>query len=396
MATTIKVPDIPWVATGSPAPQVIRSEKRPQYLFIHTVRFWAMFAIVAMHCEHAAMTYRSMSPLTSALLIQPLKFGTIAFFVISGFLVGDRLPASNPLGYLRRRADRLIPAWVFWFGGWVLFNTQIDVVHMRHTGFSLAAIASSLKRNSVFCLTETPLWFIPNYLVALSSLVLLRRWLNDLRLGAVLFAVSVFYGVNVYTRWLPSRHTEALFAFVFYLWLGAWCALRKDRVQSWAAAQSVWWLSFGTCIAVGIAVWESTILAAHNSPDPVNSLRFGSQIYSILIVVFLIRFQRRTWPASINVGETTYGIFLSHAPILSIVSAAAMEIVLVRGHQLGSVGALLMWVLLTPTVYFLSLQLTRALASTERWGWIVGASSIQPQKLLSRTVLPEGAVITEA
>jgi surface polysaccharide O-acyltransferase-like enzyme len=270
-----------------------------------------------------------------SLLVQPFKFGTIGFFLISGFLLGDRLPATNRLAYLDRRAKRLLPAWVLWFALQVLFIAKRDL--MFGHGGSLAAAASpyALWTIATKVLTESPLWFVPNFLVALTCLVLLRNWLDDLRLGAALLAVNIFYGVNVYSRWLPSRHTEAVFGFVFYLWMGAWCALRRERLQAWVAERSGGWLVFWACVAACVSLFEVKALAARNSPDIFNSLRFSNQIYSVLIVILLVRIRRRTWPAFINVAETTYGIYLTHAMVVGFVFAAAASLVHMPQHLLG-------------------------------------------------------------
>ena len=329
-----------------------------------------------MHSAEKFTKYQSVPLPEMSLLVQPFKFGTIGFFLISGFLIGDRLPTSDPLGYLRRRANRLVPAWALWCVLWTLYFLQRDLPHSPGAALSLGLFSSTLYAASIRCLVETPLWFIPNLLVAITCLVLLRRWLNDLRLGAALLALSLFYGVNVYARWLPSRHTEALFGFVFYLWLGAWCALRKERIQSWAAACSPWRLSFWAFLAAAVSLVEMKVLTAHANPDSFNSLRFGNQIYSVLIVILLMRIRRRTWPAFINVAQTTYGIYLIHAMTISVAFAAAMSLIHVRGYALGPWGILLMWVILAPTAYAISLQLTRLFASSPRWAWAVGVTSV--------------------
>jgi len=391
MASTLKSYPIPWVSTGSAASHPVVEKKRPEYLFIHTVRFWSMLAIVFIHSAGAFTKYEAVSTTQISLLLQPFKFGTIGFFLISGFLVGDRLPDSDRISYLRRRANRLIPAWLVWFGLTVAFNTYRSIVKLHAATISAGILLSTSYGVGVRCLTETALWFIPNFMLALTCIVILRRWLNDLRLGAVLLAVNLFYGVNVYTRWLPSRHTEALFAFVFYLWLGAWCSLRKDRILSWAAGQSLWRLIFWACVAAGIAVVETFILKAHNSPDEYNSLRFGNQIYSVLIVILLLRIKRRSWPAFINVAETTYGVYLIHGMVITLTFGVAMRMVMVHGHLLGPAGILLMWVVLAPTTYFLALQLTRTFASTQRWAWVVGAvGASEPAR--PRAAVPEAMV----
>ena len=390
MATTANAYQVPWVSTGTPASQPPVAKKRPEYLFIHTVRFWSMLAIVFLHSATKFIKYEGVSTTEMSLMVQPFKFGTIGFFLISGFLVGDRLPASDRISYLRRRAKRLIPAWLVWFGLDVLYTTHRDLPGGAITALGSGVLLSTAYASGVRCLTETALWFIPNFMIALTCIVMLRRWLNDLRLGAVLLAVNLFYGVNVYTRWLPSRHTEALFAFVFYLWLGAWCSLRKEKIQSWAAAQSAWRLILWAAAACGLAVIETFILKAHNSPDEFNSLRFGNQIYSVVMVILLLRIRRRSWPSFVNVAETTYGVYLTHGMMISLIFACAMKLVTVHGSLPGPVGIFLLWAMLAPLIYFLALQLSRMFSSSRRWAWVVGATS--EGAATPRTPVPDAAV----
>jgi hypothetical protein len=112
-----------------------------------------------------------------------------------------------------------------------------------------------------------------------------------------------------------------------------------------------------------------------NNPDDTNSLRFGNQIYSVLIVILLVRIQRRTWPAFVNVPETTYGIYHSHDMVLGFVGFVVARIVLVHRHVLGPAGIVLVSLLIGFIAYALCLQLTRLLASSPRWAWVVGASN---------------------
>jgi hypothetical protein len=59
--------------------------------------------------------------------------------------------------------------------------------------------------------------------------------------------------------------------------------------------------------------------------------------------------------------------------------AAAGRIVMGQGHRTGPVGFVVMWALLAPTSYLLSLLLTGWLA-TSRWPWLVGAASPRADK----------------
>lgn len=395
MATTVGVSDLTASCIrekASPAPQQPRPvpDARPQYQFIHTVRFWSMVAIVIMHGVYCAAEYGSLSPFEVSLLVQTFKFGTIAFFLISGFLLGDRLPANKPFSYLERRASRLMPAWAAWFVLQVLFTTAMRFAHWPLVLPARSDLPSILWEISVWCFTVTALWFVPNFMVALSCVVLLRRWLNDLRLGAVLLAINLFYTVNVYMRWIPSQHSEALFGFALYVWLGAWCALRKEKVIAWVHALSRGRLTACLLLAATAALIESYLLAEHGNKDYVNTLRLGNQVYGVLITIALVRIRRVTWPRSVDVAAHTYGVYLTHTIALGVLFTLAGH--LLRHHgRLSTGGTVMMWLLIAPCAYICSLLLTKALAG--RWPWLIGAASPWAPKP-PRTVLQSLATMS--
>jgi hypothetical protein len=341
-----------------------------------------MVAIVLMHA--IAELHYEFQPIPlgqKSLMQQPFKFATIGFFIISGFLVGDRLPASNPVSYLRRRANRLVPAWALWWALDTIDHSKRTLLHQYRAGLDLAAVFETLRAAAFWTLIMKPIWFVPNLLVALTCLVMLRKWINDLRLGAFFLVLSIVYAFNIYVCWIPTRHTQALFGFVFYLWLGAWCAQRKDRVLSWVQTRSVGWLVFWACVAAGVSLLESCILRAMNLDDT-NTLRFGNQIYSVLVVILLVRIQRRTWPSFVNVPETTYGIYHSHDMVLGFVGFVVARIALVHGRVLGSAGVVLVSLVIGLIAYAVSLQLTRLFASSPRWAWTVGATDFNLRKFI--------------
>jgi fucose 4-O-acetylase-like acetyltransferase len=379
------------IASNESGPGFGSKPRRPDHLFIHTVRFWSMVGIVFLHCAGKFFKYLPIPPLENGLIQQPFKFGTIGFFLISGYLLGDRLPNTDALGYVRRRMNRLVPPWLVWYSLQVLYVWHRELSTMAGAALTPRVYASSLFVSLNKCYVETPLWFVPNLVVAITCLVLLRKWLNGLRLGAALLAINLFYGVNVYTGWLPSRHTQALFGFVFYLWLGAWSARRAERIHRWVAAQSVAWLCFWAIVAAAIALVETAILRAHQSPDPLNSLRFSNQIYSVLMAILLIRITRRSWPSFINVGETTYGVYLTHSIVITLLFAAVMPLALAHGRLLSPLDILLMWAVLAPSSYLLSLQLTRALAAT-RLAWTIGARERERPIETPRSAVPDPPV----
>src|ERR1700751_3180095 len=75
--------------------------KDHNHLFANNVRFLSMAAIIGIHTLD---NYPSAVALTSIppylfYLVQPLKFGTIGFFLVSGFLFGERIEKHSPFEY---------------------------------------------------------------------------------------------------------------------------------------------------------------------------------------------------------------------------------------------------------------------------------------------------------
>ena len=386
MATTLGVSDLLGKAQAAEraAPpkglgQGPVASSRPQYLFIHTVRFWSMLAIVLLHGELIMTIHANATVLELVLLIQVFKFGTIGFFLISGFLLGDRLPASRPFSYLRRRASRLVPAWCVWFvlevGLWMAMGAR----HWTRASFTTRSVSALLLKSGYECFTGTALWFVPNFMIALTCIVLLRRWLNDLRMGAALLTVTLFYTVNVYMRWIPSRHSEALFGFAFYLWLGAWCALRKEQLLRWAMSFTRRRLLLCLLLAAVGALLETRVMILQHNDDYLNTLRLSNQVFSVVMVILLVRVQRVTWPKFMDVGAYTYGIYLTHTIILSTLFGVAIRLIFGPSHHGGPVQFVGMWAVLAPASYALSLLLSKWLAGS-RWPWLVGALAVDAER----------------
>jgi len=189
--------------TGAPA-------RNQNFLFVDNVRFWSMFAIIAMHTSVIFWYLGRPVPRLTQAITTPLKFGTIAFFLISGFLLGERLETCKPLDYLGRRINKVFLPWSIWFVAMCLFSTLANLWHLHvNPIFSLQAVPV-LLHEAVQTLFTSAFWFVPNLLLALSILLLFRSWLRDMRFGAVLLAFNLFYVVNIYARWVAQRSFAGL------------------------------------------------------------------------------------------------------------------------------------------------------------------------------------------
>jgi hypothetical protein len=79
---------------------------RNNHLFVSNVRFWSMLGIVAVHSAPTLLLINGTQWYLSAALTALFKFGTIGFFLISGFLLGERVDQQRPMEYFLRRVRR--------------------------------------------------------------------------------------------------------------------------------------------------------------------------------------------------------------------------------------------------------------------------------------------------
>jgi len=348
---------------------------KKEYLFVNNVRFISMAAVVAMHCSETALRLTGANPSSLIVMVQPFKFGTIGFFLISGFLMGKGLTQRNPLEYLARRVHTVLLPWLLWFS----FYCSLRFVHdlslaILHSNSALNLLLSilGLIRAGIF---DSIYWFVPNLMFSLCFLLLCRRFLDDLRLGAILLGVSLIYGINVHAQWVPvSSHSEALFGFVFYLWLGIWAA-RNARVID-RISQTRTWFILGFVVLSGLAaLQESSIMIAAGATDALDTLRISNQLFSVAAVVAIVKMRGAISPRFLNVRNCTFGIYLIHPIALSATWRFAKWI-LPGAFDVNVANPALVSVCLAcalfVAVYGAALGLATFIVSRPQVSWIVG------------------------
>ncbi len=347
-----------------------------EYQFVDSVRFWSMVAVVGMHGQRVFEPLGIHSPRPMQVLSTPLKFGTIAFFLISGFLLGDRLRTCDPITYLSRRLKRIFVPWTCWF---LLFFAMHLFAFHKSNGIPVTMTMAEAKivwGRISYCMVDTAYWFVPNLMLGLCVLLVFRRSLYSLWLGAGLLAIDLFYVANMYEEWMPSKHTEAFLGFVFYLWLGSYVSGHLERLKRWLAGLSMYALAGLTALAALVAYGEAQVLFHRGSLDPLNTLRLSNQVFSVLVVLLLVKIGGKTWPSFVHVRRETFGIYLCHTIVVGGVLHLASKL---AGKLAGSwwltthFGLLVVCLLAGGLTYGVSLGITKALAGWSWTGWLVGA-----------------------
>ncbi|HEY1501162.1 MAG TPA: acyltransferase [Acidobacteriaceae bacterium] len=302
------------------------------HLFANNVRFLSMAAVIA---EHAISVYPKLHhldapPLAMLCLVQLLKFGTIAFFLVAGFLFGERIDQYSSLQYYGRRLKNVLLPWVVWYVCYCGLRIGTDVVHGLVSFHSPGAFRYLFAECVSGGLLGTPYWFVPNLLIALAVLLIFRRVLRDVRVGAAFAVVSLLYAANIYGQWIPVQHSRAVLGFVFYLWLGAWASWHFATVNKWLARiPAVVMLSL-IALAIVLAIGEAKMLVSLQSADPMNTLRITNQVFSVLVVLAIMKLRHAAWPRFVDVRRHTFGLYLTHPiglaaikQLLPVIAAAA-------------------------------------------------------------------------
>ena len=367
------------VANGS------ASHRGESFFFVNNVRFVSMFAVVALHCVQVFAILDgpgAFAPIVTTIF----KFASIGFFLISGFLMGDRVREGERLSYLKRRLQNVMIPWLLWYGLMVAF--EMAELH-RDEGLSLGLHGPTfhaLGKQMELAMFDTPFWFVPNLFVGLVVLLLLRRYADSLWLGGCLLGANLFYVGNMYREWIPSSHTESMFGYIFYLWLGSYAAAHFERFMAWYRRIPIQVLASAMLGAALLAWFEGRVLTARHSIDPYNTLRLSNQAFSILTVLVLLKLRRGIWPKLVNARRDTFGIYLTHWILLAILMRATRYSL--RGFTQSWIcrtegGMLLLWLAMVVASYGASLSITRVLAASRLTRWMVGVvgESKRPQTL---------------
>jgi len=351
--------------------------KKKNYDFVDAIRGISMISIVAEHSVFLAPDIYnpkdSLSIIVLSVLVQVVKFGTICFFLLAGFLIGDNFSNTTALDYLKKRIKNTFAPWLFWsvvFLGTIVLGNVIAAYKFGN-GHMDADYGQQFINYVKMVYLYTSYWFIPNFLICIGILLVFKRSLYSYWLGGMLLAFTLLYTVNIYNEWIEPRHSTAILGFVFFLWLGAQFNKNLTAIEAWLAKTPVyfWILLVIICLIAGVK--EELFLKAANSVDQYNSLRFTNIIYSLVCFFFFLRIRTFNFINSIKPRETTFGIYLIH---YIIVYSVLPEIFPALRHNVNNLSlplVLLYQLLRLCIVYGISLGLVK-LINTTKFKWSVG------------------------
>ncbi|SDD39892.1 acyltransferase family protein [Pedobacter soli] len=284
--------------------------------FIDGIRCIAMITIVMEHAISLDIYHPTdkLGILIVCAWTQLIKFGTICFFLLAGFLIGEKFMVYTPAEYMKRRMGTTIGPWFFWsvvFLLTMLANDLVKAVKFSGGDFGPNYAADFMEHLRAVYLFSN-FWFIPNFLICIGILLLFRKYLYSNLFGAILLLLTLFYTVNIYFEWIEPRHSVALFGFIFFLWLGA--QINKNLKQFDVFMNKVPYLLiiFLLLVFFVLGTKEELYLTTVKSTDPYNTLRITNIIYSLLCFALLYKIKEIKVISFLKPRETTFGVYLIH------------------------------------------------------------------------------------
>jgi hypothetical protein len=356
----------------------IQKEEKLNYDFIDSLRFIAIITIVLEHSyiwpepKFFKDVYEQSIQLFT---MQVFKFGTILFYILAGFLIGDKIHTTTSLNYLKRRFDGTFKPWLFWVIIFlILIYANLLVVYIKGSWSPLFEKPLWGFGEHIYnIVVNTSFWFILNFLGSISILLIFRKYLYNWKVGVFLGLCSLFYSLNLYHEWIFSQHTTAILGFVFYLWLGVILHKYFNEFNVWIKKKSVWILGLVTVIALILSCMESLyLIKAGVKADPYNTLRFSNIIYSLVCFVFLYRLGNPKWIKKLNPRSSTYGIHLIHYIIIVQVLPTIFNPLHITSAGKTSFELVLIQYIRFFFVYFVSYFLVYLINKVNKLKWIVG------------------------
>jgi len=286
-------------------------DKSSVYQVIDGVRFISICSIIWGHCllgwQNREFTGFQDNFIYSCVL-QLGKLGTINFFLISGFLLADKLNVYSVSSYFKKRLRSTYLPFLFFIYVFAVYKLRLGVEFLADGDYSGAL--HHVYVILVGTLFYSSYWFIPVFFISTSVIIAFKQFVFKAWFGIVLALISLAYCMNLHEHWFEVSHTKALFGYTFFIWLGVYinrhiCRLTIFLEQlSWTAITAVLLATF--CLAC----YEGHVLLEQGSIDPFSSLRFSNALFGITFFLVLVKFGRINFLKRFNPQKNVFAIFL--------------------------------------------------------------------------------------
>lgn len=268
---------------------------------------------------------------TKIAIFQPLQpyfnayTSVTCFFVISGFLITASYIRSNSLkNYLKKRAARLLPAYIFVVVGSAIlfvFISQLSfkdyfsniqfvkylLANLSFLNFLQPCLPGVFTLNNTFCAVNGALWTLKIevgfYLTLPVFIYLISKIKSKYLVFIMVYILSIIYKISI--EYLSIKYSETfgilinqLPRFLTYFVSGIACYYYFDNIKTHIKALLI--------LALAIVIIERIIDVEVFTP------------ISLSIIVFYIAFHFSKLNNFAKFGDVSYGIYIYHLPLIQL------------------------------------------------------------------------------
>lgn len=331
------------------------------------LRFISICFVVWGHCLldlGAAQFNFPYSQWYQTLFLQLGRIGTINFFIITGYFLGEKVQFFTLKSYIEHRSFSLILPWIIFLGIFVLIEmfkilTMKQVLH-ESIWFEINLFIRLVK-SFIFDLSY---WFVPASLFSSLILILFKKQVYSFRFGIILASISLFYCVNLYYSWIPAAHTKSFLAYTFFMWLGLTLKLNLNFFKDFL--KKMRWMNLALLFSVAyiLACTEGLFLLKIGSKDPFGSTRLSNEFVSIILLLAVLKSDWLRWITIFNPRKYTFGIYLIHFIIIALLDPVVHPFAISTIAANSFANALLLRFCFFVSILFLSALVVKLIKST--------------------------------
>jgi peptidoglycan/LPS O-acetylase OafA/YrhL len=285
----------------------ISEPKRVRYL--DAIRGAASFLVVVGH----AHGYSGLTPLSDFLPIDLGRAGIIAFFIVSGYVVGLSLAHQTPKTFWIRRVFRLFPSYwlcliLFIAINWPIWNGRYE--------FDAVTIALNILMIQGFVGGISilwPTWTLGSELVFYAQQSVLKKWFSPSLSVHLGWAWLALFGVMAFLTRFTTHDYSAIAPLVLFTASVGLAVYLKDSVDSKV------WIPFviGFVVVVPALGWVlHGSFEANPSPWTVEIFDWSYLAGGALFMAFYL-LREKTMPRLLLwLGDVSYALYLIHAVVM--------------------------------------------------------------------------------
>ena len=364
-----------------------------KFQFVDNIRFYSMLSIVTFHScliflefNKNDLIYSGITQTQLFFIMQFLRFGNVCFFMISGFLFGNKMSKSLDVqtdvkAYLTRRWAALkIPTLLFSLLIALLYLLiPIGKLLIRNEELSLVQLLISFVSTFFFGYT----WFIYNLFIGffLVVLAILYPKIKSF-LFITTFITAIFWGINPYLKVINvTEHMFTFFGFSFYVLFGYYLGGNLSKfyvITDYINRNKLMYFSLLILLFV-ISYFESKYLYLYTNILPYYNLKLSSQIQSLIIFFGMCSFfTKPSYPSWADPKTETVGIYFMHSLVLSLVYYGSFIVLIfvfnIRGKEEINQQYLIPILVITSIfVYTFTVFLVKKIAKT-KYSYLLGIS----------------------